>query len=771
MSKEVVYGWYILLTTILAIGVLFVIEPSSSLTGYVIYFDASLEKIWDFTEALNYTYNSSQISINGTAQLKLMTITNITFIEQINDSTLISATEYEDDDDVENRTNKVNSLGNGHVQLKDSELVLEVKLSHQLQNNDILSLYILSGTTSNGKIYICNSKSGCNASQHGNLTLPSSISGAWYNITLSEISSSNDMFFIDSPDKIKIDMVKAYKKTTKTETITTISYPSSASLQTADFQPADWKSWEAFSKIEESNGQQVQYEYSTNSGLSWSVVPSNGNLSLVSENTIRFRLNFSSNTTQTSLVDTIKITYNPQDPCTENWTAQYGSCLINDSMLKTYSDASACSTKTNLPADNGTYVACDYCIPQWNEINSSCRKDNLILATFRDANACYVETGLVSDNNSPASKNYSCSYCTLFNCSESIIEEPIVEVRQNKTIYTLDAVAKANTKLEIEATTSSSIEIIEYLRNIKNETPSSTPVNRYIDIESNMTNVTSIKIILYYNDSEITALDENTLKIYYYNETSNQWDALPSTVNKSENNVYVIVSHLSLYGLFGDVQSSSSGSSIGTSGVGGGGSRSDIVTITPNRLNSEETVLPIRSELEPIVQPNTPKSKASCDYIVEISLPNLIIFGENDVYEGEIVNKGNCEVPFLKVKLSSELGGKVNVSSFYSEHLTPGNKTNFFIIRTERSDVSFFGVTSHVVNNLKEEKVTGFIIVEGEDEQKMTFRRELPVEIVFKPTFSFKKEIILSILGMFIVVLMIVGVLAWKQKKKLLKFF
>jgi len=46
--------------------------------------------------------------------------------------------------------------------------------------------------------------------------------------------------------------------------------------------------------------------------------------------------------------------------CTENWTAQYGSCLTNDSMLKTYYDANSCGTGSP-PADNGTYVYCNYC--------------------------------------------------------------------------------------------------------------------------------------------------------------------------------------------------------------------------------------------------------------------------------------------------------------------------------------------------------------------------------------------------------------------------
>ena len=110
-----------------------------------------------------------------------------------------------------------------------------------------------------------------------------------------------------------------------------------------------------------------------------------------------------------------------------------------------------------------------------------------------------------------------------------------METRGNKTIYTVDAVNALNLKLEIDAAGNSNVEMMSYSYNIKNETPSSTAVNRYVDIESTAPNITSVIIMLYYNATDIVTLDENTLKIYYYNETSKVWDALTSTVNGSGN--------------------------------------------------------------------------------------------------------------------------------------------------------------------------------------------------------------------------------------------
>ncbi|MDO8655744.1 MAG: hypothetical protein Q7K45_00770, partial [Nanoarchaeota archaeon] len=460
--KEVLYGWFILIT-LGFVGILLLSEPLSTPTGFAVSLllnpEVSAEKTWDFSNSSEYTYNSSALSVNGTAQLVLITTTTSTTINEVNESSLISATEYKDDENYpKDRTVKVNTIGNGNVQLKDSQSVLEVKLDQQLQNGDILSFYLLNGTTVSGKIYLCKNSSSCSTGAYGSLTLSDSLAEGWYNTTLSLMPASNDTFFIDSPDfldspdKIKIDMVKGYKKSTRTETTNTSLYPSSASIQTTDFQPTDWKRWELLSKIEQLNGQTVNYFYSTNSGSSWTAVPVNLNLSAVAQSTIQFKIELNSNTTATPVVDIFAIAYTTQQACTESWSAQYGSCLKNDTKLKYYTDSNECETTSSLPADNNTYVLCDY--------------------------------------------------CALFNCSGSTLQKPVAETRENKTIYVVDAKNAANAKLEIEAENSPArIEIVEYAHNIKNETPSSMAVNRYVDIESDLTNISSIKIILYYNDS------------------------------------------------------------------------------------------------------------------------------------------------------------------------------------------------------------------------------------------------------------------------------
>ncbi len=725
--KEALYGWFILLT-LLFVAVLFVSDPLSSPTGAAVSTasisadilsvnpDVSAEKAWDFLNSSEYTYNSSAISVNGTAQLVLITTNTSSTINDINETLLLSAVKYEDDD-AEDKTDKVNTIGQGNVQLNDQEIVLEVKLTRLMQDNDILSLYLLSGTDASGKIYLCKNSSGCSSGEYGNRTLPGSVVEDWYNITLSGMSASSDTFFIDSPDKIKIDMIQGYVKSSRTETTSTSSYPSSASIQTGDFQPMNWKRWGVLSKTQQLNGQTVNYYYSTDSGSIWITVPANGNLSAVAASTLRFRAELNSNITSTPAVDTITLAYTTQAPCTESWSAQYTSCLKNDTKLKYYSDANECGTISALPTDNNTYVSCDY--------------------------------------------------CALFNCSASVIQKPVAEMRENKTTYVVDAKNTTNTRLEIEAETFLvSVEIIEYVHNIKNETPSSTAVNRYVNLESNAANISSVKIILYYNDSDIAALDENTLKIYYYNETSKAWDALPSTVNASGNYVYAVVPHLSLYGLFGEQPSSDSGSSSGVSSGGGGGSRKKTDLAAPASdaavVETAETILPTRSEPESAVELTAPVSETSCEYVVEMTLPDEIVLGEQDSYEGEITNKGNCGIPELRLGLSPELESKIGLPLIEFSDIRPGDREKFILIRKKAENKDLFSATSYVIGSLKADKNTfGQVILQGYDERGEIFRRELPVSIVLKNSFPGKE---LATGGMILAVLMIFAVRLWSTR-------
>jgi hypothetical protein len=98
--------------------------------------------------------------------------------------------------------------------------------------------------------------------------------------------------------------------------------------------------------------------------------------------------------------------YNANKPiCTENWTDQYGSCLLNDTKLKYYIDGNSCGTIDTLPADNGTYEVCDYCTPDWTLNNTwgECQPINFQFKNYYDSNSC-------NEGTPPAPINQSCDF-------------------------------------------------------------------------------------------------------------------------------------------------------------------------------------------------------------------------------------------------------------------------------------------------------------------------------------------------------------------------
>jgi len=84
-----------------------------------------------------------------------------------------------------------------------------------------------------------------------------------------------------------------------------------------------------------------------------------------------------------------------------------------------------------------------------------------------------------------------------------------------------------------------------------------TPI-KFVGIEANDTeDITLIEIWVYYKDDEIPSwVDENSLRLYYYDTSSNnpdewKWKLLDSGVNTRENYVWAKTNHLSLFGIFG----------------------------------------------------------------------------------------------------------------------------------------------------------------------------------------------------------------------------
>ncbi len=81
------------------------------------------------------------------------------------------------------------------------------------------------------------------------------------------------------------------------------------------------------------------------------------------------------------------------------------------------------------------------------------------------------------------------------------------------------------------------------------------PLNKFFDINIDDENLVWVFIKVYYNDAQVSALglDESSLTLHYYNETTGEWSVLENSgVNTAENYVWANMTHFSLYGVFGD---------------------------------------------------------------------------------------------------------------------------------------------------------------------------------------------------------------------------
>ncbi len=404
------------------------------ITGFVVYQQTENTKQWDFTNPIEYSYDDSLIELSNGARLvpeiEIITIEDYSY----EDSYVIEAL-Y----NLEDKTSQISSIGSGHINT-DKDKMLNVIFDHELNNGDIISLYIRESNEND--IYLCSYNTSCNSPGYGLISYNGD--EGWYNISISGLSSPVDRFNID-PDHIKIDYIYANKIINNSHNIENITYPDSATIDTEDFSAENFGGWGLLSTDESLNGQTINYYYSTDSAESWNLI-SDFNLSSVSSSTIRLRAELISDGIDTPVLNSLTLNYltsvaceehwecgnwGPEECpenetltrictdlnecesednkpetirncqyCIENWTLYYNECIANDSKIKYYTDRNNCGTTSNLAEDNGSYVECDYCTPSWSCLSyGGCQSDNKKYCDeVIDTNNCYNITGLVADD-------------------------------------------------------------------------------------------------------------------------------------------------------------------------------------------------------------------------------------------------------------------------------------------------------------------------------------------------------------------------------------
>lgn len=454
----------------------------------------------------------------------------------------------------EDQTDKVKEIDNKKVTINENH-IFNINFDNELNNDDIINLNL--EEDEEVTISLCNQEDSTEC--YTSINYPGEEGD--YTITIQNLENPTSSFNLKVDNKIKFNYISATYYTEEFHNIINSSYPESASATTDDLEISNLDYYGILTKDETLNEQTIYYFYSTDSGNNWNQIE-NFNLSSITENPIKFKIILNSDTISTPILNSLSLKYFTKS-CTENWECtEWNSCTLESTQSRTCTDLNECSN-SKIEVQNCTYI------------------------------------------------NYSTSY--------QIVNTEIVNIKQN----TITEIITDETKLEIlldNNVTNNNISIINY--NSSNKTLSGKiPAKRFVDIEVGNEIKNTLKnyiLKIYYTDEEIQGINEDSLKIHYYNKLTKEWEILESYVNTTGNYVWANLTHFSTYGIFGDEISQSIASSSGSSSGGSSKSKTIESIIIPQVEEPKEEIQETKEEIkefEEITVPSEQKEETFQNFI------------------------------------------------------------------------------------------------------------------------------------------------------------
>lgn len=429
----------------------------------------------------------------------------------------------------EDNTDKIASIDNKNV-VVNKENIFDVAFDNELNNEDVINLHLEKNKET--KIYLCGKSIECNSSNYRFLNYDGN--EGLYSITIKNLDEPEDVFNFNIDDEpVKFNYINAsYTKTIFHEIINYTYY--SSSIETKDLKIENIYKFGAFNSDENLNSQIVVYEYSTDSGDSWDEIEYGDSLNDLNSNKIRFRINMKSDNTATPVINSLSINY-----------------IVKQ------------------------------CIPNWEcSLWSICSSLNTKIRNCIDLNGCNSE---IDKPNETEKCVYYTDYYEFKEENKTISIEKNVTTRINSSDVVLDILTEENADFV-------NFSIKKY-ENHSKEIPNKTKLNKFVDVNADII-VKNAVLKIPYNENELGNINEESLKIYYYNEILEEWQFIDSYVNVEENYIYANLTHLSTYGVFGDEINNGEQSEEETSPENensGGGGR--ITTNSNNNTNINSTII------------------------------------------------------------------------------------------------------------------------------------------------------------------------------------
>ncbi len=624
--------------------------------------------------------------------------------------------------DPKDRTSKISSQDGDTQNLEDDKLFYLVFESKPTTGSEI-KLYITDGEDS--KITACSFPS-CSIS-YGSVNYQKSQKG-FYNITLNTDPSTNKIV-LKSENPVDVDYIKTSLTEKWTEITYNTVYPSAASVETKELSIPNLAFWESIKYSKKDNNQSAKLFYSTEN--SWLEVPE-GNLSSVpvTSKKIKFKIEFTTDTKSTPEISDIKLTYFVKLPSYEEQSiiqesSEKGSIVnitfnaTNPSLIDTiYAQIQDSlgkvvgKIKLNYTGEENLFKA------QWNtsNLNEGVYSVNLELKSN------YTELKSVKD------------FIALISDVKAYFSSKPVNTGE---FFGINAREKASTDLEIKApSANTTINIIQYSKNIKETYPKEKEVKKYIEIvpEENITNLESVKIKMYYTNQELSAanIEEKTLAIHYYNDVLSLWEKLNSTVNITGKYVEAMTPHFSTYGLFGDENpiTQSTQSSSGSSGGGYSSSSSPSNSEPPTKSKTESTKITIEqtSPQQTTTQSKPIQLEKKCNYDISLEIGNTT----QKERTGLIHNTGNCDIERIALTATDDIKAFVSIEPETVSNLAPGKQKHFKISVSDYKTTIFLnplqGLTIASSTDQSKSTIKGKVIIKGIGQQlELPINKEIEV--------------------------------------------
>ena len=300
MEKERYDYSYLVLVTIIIffIGIYFFLD--SAYIGHVVYEENSY--IWDFSNQASYTYTNINFTYN---EVKLSQLVNITEVNNTIENNIALISVINDKSEV---IDKVSFIDENKTEVHKHK-VFNITFSSNLHNGDIISFYAKK-SGSDVLVSLCDENVECAESNYGSVEIVEGDSLNWYTITISNLAYPINRFNLDVDKNFILDYINTSDYETDLYNETNFYYHKNGSIETEDLEISNLDSWNIFSYEEELNNQEIEYYYSIDSGIIWSLIE-NHNLSSIStaSGKIRFRMLLFSDTILTPLLKQLSITY------------------------------------------------------------------------------------------------------------------------------------------------------------------------------------------------------------------------------------------------------------------------------------------------------------------------------------------------------------------------------------------------------------------------------------------------------------------------------